>query len=461
MLLLAGEPPELVCQQQHSNRLTLLHTAAGAGQTEAAALLLHIAPEAATTYNHAGTPLTGAIKNGCPSVVRLLLQAATQAATVDSSSMYNPLRLAAAYGHASMVEVLLKTAPELAARPEDAVCALSSAACGGHIGVMRAIMTAAPHAAAVIPRHVTAMHGAAEGGSIVAVQLLLQAAPETAGSTSRRNNTPAHLAAARGHSAALQLLLAAAPESAEVADDEGNIPLHNAARGGHAAAVEVLLSAASNTATTRTSSYSGSQTPLQLAAASRSDTAPTAVQLLLQAAPQTAVLGDARCNWPLHVAQHPQSAQLLLAAAPEAATRPNGDGLVPLQRALGSQRDSVACICLKAGQPSPVLAELSAVQRARPWSVGPLFGAFVAAFLPLSNDVWARIPVPLPEAAQALPAALACSMEQVRQVVQRLSASDRHRLQLFALCLARLQRRLRTLLPGPLVGRFLSFTFVA
>ena len=52
--------------------------------------------------------------------------------------------------------------------------------------------------------------------------------------------------------------------------------------------------------------------------------------------------------------------------------------------------------------------------------MGPLFGAFVAAFLPLGIDAWERIPVPLPQAAQALLVALACSMEQARQVVQRL-----------------------------------------
>ncbi|PRW56128.1 replication A 14 kDa subunit B [Chlorella sorokiniana] len=103
-----------------------------------------------------------------------------------------------------------------------------------------------------------------------------------------------------------------------------------------------------------------------------------------------------------------------------------------------------------------VLDELSIVLQNRPRAAGPLYGAFVASRVPLSEELWSRIPLPLPEAAQALPAALACSAQQARQVVWRMSEAERQRLQLFGLCLARLQRRLRMPLPGPLPGRIMA-----
>lgn len=74
--------------------------------------------------------------------------------------------------------------------------------------------------------------------------------------------------------------------------------------------------------------------------------------------------------------------------------------------------------------------------------------------------LWPRIPYDLPEVAQALPAALECLAQQARQVVRRLPDWYRQRLRTFALCLARLQRRPHVLLPSPLVGRIVAFTFV-
>ena len=60
--------------------------------------------------------------------------------------------------------------------------------------------------------------------------------------------------------------------------------------------------------------------------------------------------------------------------------------------------------------------------------------------------------------AQALPAALAHSPTQARQLVRLLADSEQARLRTFAPCLARRCSRLHIPLPGPLVGRLLALS---
>lgn len=321
---------------------------------------------------------------------------------------------------------------------------------------MRAILAFDPCAATTLAgAGGCAMHGAAAGGSIEAVQLLLHVAPATAGSMNGLGLAPVHIAAQHGHSAALQLLLAAAPEKGRAVDSSGNTVMHRAAAGGHAAVVEILLGVAPSTAAATNASGC---TPLLLTAASQATTAPAVVQLLLAAAPQTVMVANMDRDLPLHVAACPETAQLLLAAAPEAAARTNGDGLVPLLCGLDSGNASLAQFWLASGPADDVLAHLGTMQQHQPFKARRFCSQFIGLRLPLSEELWSRIPMPLPEAAQVLPAALACSPHQARQVVRRLPEADRHRLQLLALCLARLQRRLHIALPGPLVGRILSFS---
>ena len=80
-----------------------------------------------------------------------------------------------------------------------------------------------------------------------------------------------------------------------------------------------------------------------------------------------------------------------------------------------------------------------------------LLPAFVARRLPLTVTQWALIPIaPIPGLARALPAALACSVDQARQVLRRLPQANAQRLRTTALCLARVQH-----LPLTIVERIL------
>ncbi len=107
---------------------------------------------------------------------------------------------------------------------------------------------------------------------------------------------------------------------------------------------------------------------------------------------------------------------------------------------------------LVAAAPSP--ATLAAIaKRGRP--AAPLFADFIMAAPPLTAKQWACVPVCCPRLGRALPAALAHSHEQVRQLVRRLPSADASRLRTFELALACLQCRLRAALPGDVAGRLL------
>ena len=70
-----------------------------------------------------------------------------------------------------------------------------------------------------------------------------------------------------------------------------------------------------------------------------------------------------------------------------------------------------------------------------------LLPRFIANHLPLAEAQWALIPITSHiRLACALPAALASSAAQARQLVRRLPPADVQRLRTFALCLARMQR---------------------
>ena len=146
------------------------------------------------------------------------------------------------------------------------------------------------------------------------------------------------------------------------------------------------------------------------------------------------------------------AAVLLLAAAPEAAAARNTLGWLPLQQALERQHMDAARCLLAAGPAAEVVNILLRNGQA----ALPLFADFVVARLPLSEHQWARLPTPCPALGRALPAALAHSASQTRNLVQHLPAADVARLRTFALCLARVQRRWDIQLPVAIIDLLLS-----
>lgn len=238
---------------------------------------------------------------------------------------------------------------------------------------------------------------------------------------------PLAVAARCGHTNAIAALLLVVPSSATSLSRRGTTPPHSTCAGGHLAAT----------------------------------------RLLLQARPEAAAVPSMHSWLPLHGAVAVGSAliaALLLEAAPQTAAAVC-NGRTPFEVALehlhrhGSalQHEAVTRCLLPATPADSVVPAL--------WAAGPavqhLFLDCVAAAPALNKAQWALIPVPCAGLGRALPTALTRGVSHAQQLVARLPPGDAARLRTFALCLARLQRRLDLDLPPSLIGRLLSLTFIA
>ena len=468
-------------------------------------LLLEAAPGTATTGDHDGeTGLHWAAASGHAAAVKALLLAAPEAAHARSRDQALPLHLATK-GEGNATEADVEETVQLEAAPETALAvdcdgqtALHWAASAGRAADVRLLLTAAPTAAlmadfnGMLPIHV----GAAEGNA-AAVEVLLAARPELTMAVDGNGLTAAHHAASNSNkgAAVLQLLIAAAPEGSchAAQDSNGWCPAHVAALNNCPAALRYLLSSAP--AAPRALAFAEDDwTPLHLAVAEGSvaaaevllEVAPEAclmrnsagwtplsvaawngqegmVALLLAAAPQAVQLGDYDSEGlPIHGAAeqgHAACVAQLLAPYPDSATaimHVEEGSLTPLGAAMlceeSDKRAAVAHVLLPAG---PAGLALQSLLDSGPAGHG-LLPNFVAARLPLSEDLWAQLPMPCPGLGRLLPAVLAMGTEQAQHLVRHLPAADAERLRLAALCLARAQQRTRVHLPPSITGLILS-----
>ncbi|PRW58720.1 ankyrin repeat-containing protein [Chlorella sorokiniana] len=370
--------------------------------------------------------------------------------------------------------------PVTAVHTADAVAnlMLCAAAAGGHVAAARLVMLLSHSAATTRLGGQLPIHMAASGCHLDCLQALLEAWPATALSTDRHNCLPLHRAAAasqggerRHHGEAVHLLLAAAPQTVTAMTAQNELALHLAATASRWSkstdAVEALLSAApqpGGAAAAAAATDSHGRVALHYAAAAGH--LPT-LELLLQVAPSTAAAEDEGGDYPLHAAAAaglPDAVRLLMAAAPEAITAPGRTGLTPIELALGNntlqhttgaQRQAAARLLLAAAPAADLLPALQRAGRERGWALIP---NAVALHLPLSDDEWDLVPYNLPGLGAALPAALAHSREQTRQLMRHLPRSDLFRLRIGALCLGRAQRRTEMALPPPILQQMLCLS---
>ena len=208
-----------------------------------------------------------------------------------------------------------------------------------------------------------------------------------------------------------------------------------------------------------------SWTPLHTAACNNTDAAAVAarVETLVAAG------GDVRARTdrgfePLHLVAFNFNAKASVQAAIQALLAAGADALAkeicgrtPLFWALNYNNSQASEALLAAMPTEAALKDLCSTVSD---SANELLPAFIAARLPLTGTQWSLIPVaPLPGLARALPAALACSGDQARQLVRRLPPLDAKRLRTGALCLAGVQRRMplwpQQHLPPAIVERIL------
>lgn len=192
-------------------------------------LLLEAAPEAAVEMArvHGGgtTPLLAACLRGHTAVVRQLLAAAPQAATMQDGSLA-PVHVTVGLQQPGMLRLLLEAAPQAAlmAYPEGSLPIHLAAmapdpACSA--AMVRQLLDAAPAAAAARAENVsgyTALHLAAMRANAAAAAALVAAAPQAAGMRAGDNDrTPLEMALS---AAARAALWEAHPEQHEEAEND-------------------------------------------------------------------------------------------------------------------------------------------------------------------------------------------------------------------------------------------------
>lgn len=198
---------------------------------------------------------------------------------------------------------------------------------------------------------------------------------------------------------------------------------------------------------------------------------PAAIQLLLTAAPASVTVPTSSGELPLHVADAADnvlSTQLLLQAAPQTAYLPDGAGRVPLQHGLRAATSTAGWLNRAEAHAAvrvlmacgPLELPLRMVAPYCPEHCSFVIDLLTVRSEPLSAARWDLIPSPCPGLGRALPARLAVSPEQARQVVRRLPPADQLRLRSAALCMHRAQHVTGTALPGPIVSRILAMAMV-
>lgn len=473
----------------------LLYSAACLGHSAAVRALLAVAPKAATITSSSGaTLLHAAAKHGREAATRVLLAAAPTLGYALNGKGQTPLHIAVDAGGLSLlhppVETTQPECPEmgwLASLTE--VPALPP---NGNMAVVRLLVESAPGAAAMQDElGWSPLHDAAYYNHHEAAAALLPAAPAMTAAGNSQQQTPLHLAAQCGDADMVAMLLAALPAAAAqgvlTAAVEGDetpshdcyfMPLHLAAsrKCSHEVAaciVRVLVEAAPEvavmTAAAAPAAGGGGAgvgedagerrllTPLLLATR-RNNLA--AIKVLLQAAPAAAALpatGWTR-DTPLHVAAswgNEAAVKLLLEAAPQAAAAVNFWGRTPLRMAIHRGQLPAARLLVAASPPSLALQALADAARSQPGALA-LFAVAVAAHLPLTEQQWQLVPAACPGLGRALPAALAHSEQQARQLVRHLTRGDGQRLRAFALALWRMQKYRQLPLPGPIVRILLA-----
>ena len=182
----------------------------------------------------------------CRVQVRLLLKAAPEAALEVTHRNATPLIVACVRGHTAIVRELLAAAPQAAsirAGADVLYSPLHAAVVGEHLEATRAILQAAPQTALLsnsggrLPLHDAAAL-ADRRESAEWVQMLLTAAPETATATFLENYTALHIAAVQGNAAAVQLLVQAAPEALHMSAGQEELTPFEAALSVAAAAAQ-------------------------------------------------------------------------------------------------------------------------------------------------------------------------------------------------------------------------------
>lgn len=267
-----------------------------------------------------------AAEAGHAAMVELLLRAAPEAVQLRSESGLTPLDCAAMSGHEAATVLLIEVTPaEVAAAPGFRDGLLFMAAKGGLMSQVRQQLEAG--AGSTAEPLLAALRAAVGSRRAEVVRLLLDTAAASGvamDGVHGDSGTLLHAALWSGSDPIVRMVLASGVAAASAQDGQGRTPLHVCAAAGHSDAIlELVLAAAPASASAV--DFAG-RTPLHAAAAAGN---PMLAELLLRAAPATAGMLDSRGRAPVHHAVERglwDLARQLLHAAPEMAARIDSQG---------------------------------------------------------------------------------------------------------------------------------------
>uniref|UniRef100_A0A0D9WZS7 PGG domain-containing protein n=1 Tax=Leersia perrieri TaxID=77586 RepID=A0A0D9WZS7_9ORYZ len=247
-----------------SNGSTALHVVAIHGHAELAGLICERAPSLAATRNRClDTPLHCAARAGHRDVAACILRTMMQASTEAADSILQARNKAGAtalheavrHGRVGVVDLLMETAPSLAAVTTDGgVSPLYMAAAAGSAdsvqmvhAILRPLRNGAPSpASAAGPEGRTALHAAAIRSTKEISEAILSWEPEGPTLLTRDDlsgKTPLHFAVIYGRLDIVQLFLGdhASLRLTSISDNDGSYPLHAAAMFGRTKIIDELV----------------------------------------------------------------------------------------------------------------------------------------------------------------------------------------------------------------------------
>lgn len=307
------------------------------------------------------------------------------------------LHLACFLGHVRLACLVLRVdAAAGLATGRDGNYPIHMAARRGCLPLVSALLDAHPPLARVTnDLQETALHGAAESGNPEVVRLLLRAAPDTALALSQGGYSPLWIAAAHAPAGSVWALLQAAPSMAErpVNNTSRMMPVHAAAYSGNLGAVELLLDAAPHTAVTAHCNV------LYNAILQRF---PDIVKAVLRRLPG---LADRECVEYAVFRQHGDDLDALAVVEPLLEVGCAMETWRAVARALDRGLLQTACALVR--YPRGATSALELLRTLQPYAADPtthaVFVEAVKMHVPMSPECWALVPHNIPGLLAAMP----------------------------------------------------------
>lgn len=334
------------------------------------------------------------------------------------------LHLACFLGHVPLACLILRVnSAAMLARGLNGNLPIHLAAHRGCLPLVAALLDAHPPLARVTnDRQDTPLHSAAESCNPEVVRLLLRAAPDTALALSMGGYSPLLVAASHAPAGSVWALLQAAPSMAEhPVHDLSMMPVHAAALSGNAGAVEMLLDAAPHTAVYKNCNVLHMSIIVPF---------PDVVKAVVRRLPALATVPNAHGATCVELAltrPHCDDDDVLAVMRPVLDVAPQLATASAVVMALDRWLPQSACALVRARGASALELLRTLPPYAADKANGAVFVELIKAHVPMSPECWALVPHSLPGLLAAMPVIMHTrgAETDVAEAVRRLTGADK------------------------------------